>query len=717
MEYYKLSQTNIRFSSNILKRLGEELNPDLTQGLIELVKNAYDADARNCIIELNHVFDRQQENQPSLFSDSNRSQIIIIDDGNGMTDEDITNSWLLLGESTKNATQKTALGRVPVGNKGLGRLAALRLGMKTILSTVSQKNLHIRYHLEIDWSAYNSTRAVEDVPLQITQEFLSNEAEHSYTEIIIEQIERTITEREIEKFARALILLANPFTDDNLGFKPILKLNQFQKISKLVEQRYFHEAEFHLIATVDKGVVSAIIQDWKGNVLYTAVSEEINRTHFTYSMPDAVFELWIFDFESDTFSTRSSVKSAVKNWLGAFGGVHLYYNQLRVLPFGDRQERWLSDSLKRLVGDRKNPNLIGRLLVTDTSNELQQTTDRHGFVENESFLELKRFASDVFDWMAKRWQQEQNKKTQIEKEKFEQEAGASKRTLNDEVSAISDKTERERVERAVQERERKYREQEEKLRKALQLYRTLSTTGITAAVFAHESVSNPLKVINMNITTIEDRSQKLLNNGDLYKNQLKPSIDRIKKSASSLSLLSDVALRLVDHEKRRDHVSVDLHEAINQTIQLFSSFIKERDTTIHTEFEKTIYLLGSQAALESVIVNLLNNSLVAFEPKPLTERKIIIRTQVIKYHKADSGLGVEIHVLDNGTGIEGIHLDDIWLPGETTTSHGTGLGLTIVKDTIQDMNGRVEAIARSEELGGAEIIITLPILRVAEHGQ
>jgi signal transduction histidine kinase len=711
-----LSHTNIRFSSNILKSLGEELNPDLTQGLIELVKNAYDADARNCIIELNHVFDRQQENQPSLFSDINYSQIIIEDDGNGMTDEDISNNWLLLGESTKNSTQKTALGRVPVGNKGLGRLAALRLGMKTTLRTVSKKNLHICYRLEIDWTAYDSTRVVEDVPLQITQEFLSEEAKHSYTKITIERINRTITEREIQKFARALILLANPFTDDNLGFKPILKLNQFQKISKLVEQRYFHEAEFHLIATVDKGVVSAIIQDWKGNVLYTAVSEEINRTHFTYSMPDAVFELWIFDFESDTFSTRSSVKSAVKNWLGEFGGVHLYYNQLRVLPFGDRQERWLSDSLKRLVGDRKNPNLIGRLLVTDTLNKLQQTTDRHGFVENESFLELKRFASDVFDWMAKRWQQEQNKKTQIEKEKLEQEAGASKRTLDDEVSAISDKTVRERVERAVQERERKLREREEKLRKALQLYRTLSTTGITAAVFAHESISNPLKTINMNITTIEARSQRLLSD-DIYKSKLKKSIERIKKSASSLSLLSDVALRLVDHEKRRDHVSVDLHEAINQTIQLFSSFIKERDTTIHTEFEKTIYLLGSQAALESVIVNLLNNSLVAFEPKPLTERKIIIRTQVIKYHKADSGLGVEIHVLDNGTGIEGIHLDDIWLPGETTTSHGTGLGLTIVKDTIQDMNGCVEAIAKSEELGGAEIIITLPILRVAEHGQ
>ena len=129
-----MNQTNIRFSTNILKRLGEELNPDLTQGLIELVKNSYDADAHNCTIELNNVFNYDPHNQ-SLF----QSKITIKDDGVGMTDEDISNNWLLLGESGKSTTEKTKLGRIPVGDKGLGRLAALRLGSKTILKTISQK--------------------------------------------------------------------------------------------------------------------------------------------------------------------------------------------------------------------------------------------------------------------------------------------------------------------------------------------------------------------------------------------------------------------------------------------------------------------------------------------------------------------------------------------------------------------------------------------------
>lgn len=66
-------------------------------------------------------------------------------------------------------------------------------------------------------------------------------------------------------------------------------------------------------------------------------------------------------------------------------------------------------------------------------------------------------------------------------------------------------------------------------------------------------------------------------------------------------------------------------------------------------------------------------------------------------------------MLDNGPGIRGINVSDIWLPGETTYPNGTGLGLTIVRDTVQDLGGSVDAVGQGE-LGGAEIIIQLPIL-------
>ncbi|MCX6000311.1 MAG: ATP-binding protein [Chloroflexi bacterium] len=100
--------------------------------------------------------------------------------------------------------------------------------------------------------------------------------------------------------------------------------------------------------------------------------------------------------------------------------------------------------------------------------------------------------------------------------------------------------------------------------------------------------------------------------------------------------------------------------------------------------------------------NLLSNSLIAFEGKPPGERRIIIRTAMIDHQ-------LELRVLDNGPGIQGIDKNDIWLPGQTTRPNGTGLGLAIVRDTVTDLAGKVDAIEKGE-LGGAELVIFLPVI-------
>ena len=41
-----MSRASIRFAPDVLRRLGEELNPNPHRGILELAKNAYDADAR-----------------------------------------------------------------------------------------------------------------------------------------------------------------------------------------------------------------------------------------------------------------------------------------------------------------------------------------------------------------------------------------------------------------------------------------------------------------------------------------------------------------------------------------------------------------------------------------------------------------------------------------------------------------------------------------------
>ena len=57
-------------------------------------------------------------------------------------------------------------------------------------------------------------------------------------------------------------------------------------------------------------------------------------------------------------------------------------------------------------------------------------------------------------------------------------------------------------------------------------------------------------------------------------------------------------------------------------------------------------------------------------------------------------------VEDNAGGIEGLDINDIWLPGVTTAPEGTGFGLTIVRDSVADLGGSIDVVAKSD-FGGA----------------
>ena len=73
---------------------------------------------------------------------------------------------------------------------------------------------------------------------------------------------------------------------------------------------------------------------------------------------------------------------------------------------------------------------------------------------------------------------------------------------------------------------------------------------------------------------------------------------------------------------------------------------------------------------------------------------------------AAEGAEVRVRVLDDGPGIAAENLERIWEPDFTTKSRGTGLGLALVRQTVQAHGGRVWARNRSK--GGAEFGVALP---------
>lgn len=686
-----MSTARIRFSTEILKRLGEELNPSLDKGVLELVKNAYDADATKCTIELQST-------------DAAGGVVIVKDNGNGMTTDDITNGWLVLGKSTKTQQRKTRLGRIPAGSKGLGRLAALRMGKRALMTTFPRKEKTTEHNLLIDWEEFDKADLVDDVELSV-ETARREKGTQSGTEIQIEELRTGFSRTVVKRLARELILLADPFGDDPEGFRPELVAPEYEDIEALVRSRYFQDAEYHLRAEIDKdGQASARIVDWKGQELYVADHRDIavRRKEKAYKSPPATFDLWVFILNKETFSTRRSSVKEVQEWLHEFGGVHFYYNGLRVSPYGNPGDDWLEMNLRRVRSPEERPGTntsIGRVDVTDRRERLVQKTDRSGFIEDESFIELRLFAQDAMGWMANRRMEAAEKRRSRERTSAPKRVDVARRKVKKEIDNVPSEL-RKTTEQAFAAYESARDHEVNLLQKEIQLYRTLSTAGITAVTFAHESSGNPVKVVSQSIEAIARRTRKLLK--DDYSKSLQKPVDGIRRAVRSLAVLGTATLKLVDHEKRR--VSrVDLHELLQEVLDTYDPFLKGRDVTVQTDFYAgNPYLRGSDAAIESIFTNLLNNSLAAFESGGTHDRVVRVSTSI----SLDRWT---LTVSDNGPGIQDIRKTDIWLPGHTTRKNGTGLGLTIVRDAVKDLGGEVDAIERGE-LGGAVITVELPIL-------
>jgi signal transduction histidine kinase len=679
----------IRFAADVLRRLGEELNPSIDQGIIELVKNAFDADANMCLVELHNVED------PG-------GTVVVADDGRGMTLDEITDGWLVLGRSIKDPQKRTKKGRLPAGSKGLGRLAALRLGRRVTLLTRPASKSKTMYQLDIDWNSYDNVRLVEEVPLTVTSRQADNEEYR--TQITIDDLRHRISRTEVRRLARALVLLADPFGDDSQGFQPRLKAPEFDDLARMVEARYFPEADYHLHAETDSdGYGHLVVMDGYDKVLYAADHKDFSgHPEAPYICPPAVFDQWIFILSGENFKLRPVSLREVQDWLRNFGGVHLYANGLRVNPYGNPGNDWLDLNLSRVRSPENRPSTntsIGRLRVEDPQEILTQKTDRSGVIESEAFQDLRMFAIDALEYLARRRQAEADERRKRERAAARRTTERSRTGLAKAIESTGEANKPE-LRRAFENYERATTHEIDRLRQEVQLYRTLSTAGITAATFAHESAGSPLKIMTLNMDTIERRGSREF--GDRFSSTLGQPLAGIRRAMRSIAVLGSVTLRLVEADKRRQR-RVDLHAVISDVVDTFDPFFEQRDVHIDPALGPgQPFLRTSEAAVESILTNLLSNSLIAFEEIMVDRREISISTNV-------TGDTVLLSIADNGPGISAPSIADLWLPGYTTRVHGTGLGLAIVHDAINDMGGKIEAL-HSGRLGGAEFIISLPIL-------
>ena len=157
-------------SAAVVRQLGEELVSDEVTAIVELVKNAYDADATfaNVIVNTKDHLPADATNYGAA-----KGFITIEDDGLGMSEDEIRSGWLMISLSAKREMKaggrKTPKGRTPLGDKGLGRLSTQKLGQNLEMITRKDGSTDT-LHVSFSWSAFADNRSLSDVPVTIETE-------------------------------------------------------------------------------------------------------------------------------------------------------------------------------------------------------------------------------------------------------------------------------------------------------------------------------------------------------------------------------------------------------------------------------------------------------------------------------------------------------------------------------------------------------------------
>lgn len=195
----KAEKLELKFDPRTIEHLGIKMYSQLPYALAELVANAYDAGASKVIIEL---YD----------NDSSKKRIVISDDGDGMSYDEVRDNFLVIGRKRRDTdiSRTNSKGRKITGKKGLGKLALFGIG-KTIRIETTKKGEKQKTAFVLDWDEIlNETNGV----YRPEEEQLEKEnIDEKGTKITLSQLSR-ISDFDLEQTAISLSKLFNCFDND-----------------------------------------------------------------------------------------------------------------------------------------------------------------------------------------------------------------------------------------------------------------------------------------------------------------------------------------------------------------------------------------------------------------------------------------------------------------------------------------------------------------------
>ena len=380
-----------KVSARTARLIGRENVANADGAIIELLKNSHDADASRAAL----YFTRNGD-------------ILIVDNGHGMTGDIIEQLWMTIGTDDKALNPVSSKKRVKSGAKGIGRFALDRLGDTTDMYTKT-KNSEGIIHWSVDWRSFDefgltvdnveagievvSDKSMDDIALSLSgkpyEDFFSD---NSGTILYIRLPRDSWDETMLDSLYENLEALAVPLTDDEFRLEMQAEVlpEKYGEVRPFIEDEYDMKLNAHYdaasqvvsgriyrneldIAQIEANLVGVFEQEGMGTSPYTL--SEFERGYFDWSrsvkelMPGYVdtnnqlASIGSFDFEivfakqgesSDEEDAKKYPYKFVdyskrKAWFNKFGGIKIFRDNFRVRPYGEKGNDWL-DLGKRQAG-------------------------------------------------------------------------------------------------------------------------------------------------------------------------------------------------------------------------------------------------------------------------------------------------------------------------------------------------------------------------------
>ena len=400
----------------MLQLLGDQLIRDPHIAVFELLKNSYDADATDVTVTLKDI---EREDKAS---------IIIEDDGSGMAFDTVLNVWLEPGTDYRarqrsQGQRSPRHGRLPMGEKGIGRFAVHKLGRDVELVTRTEGKNEVV--VELDWDVMEKKDYLSEAALQVRERRPVVFVGRSGTRITVKRLRQPWTRGMARALRRSVTAMTSPFEEVS-SFHPKLMLDPDPEwfTGLLDPTKVIRAALFHARAEVDPGgwtmsyayrfapprlgrrveprkvtqsdVPLGPLEDSKWGAKYLRSLEKTARDARKHAGSNSVgvgrfkIDLHIFDLDRETRELLPTDFRGLADFLNTNGGVRVYRDGIRVYAYGEPEDDWLDLDARRV--NLPTQRISNRLVVgavhldSNKSRGLIEKTNREGFVESPSYL-------------------------------------------------------------------------------------------------------------------------------------------------------------------------------------------------------------------------------------------------------------------------------------------------------------------------------------------